>query len=446
MSVNNLILIVDDEESICRSLEGVLTDEGFKTKSVHSGELALKELEDYSPSVMLLDIWMPGLDGIETLKKIREKHPNVPVIMMSGHATVTTAIEALKIGAIDFIEKPIVLERIVEAVKAVSTNSKTKNFLSSLKKIEATEKDIGEYNSDVQIVNNSFGSQFWKGKPRPQKTLSSSALLYGQGLHTGKKSGLVLEPLPINSGIHFVGVGQTTAAPAHLDYVSSTGFATTISNGGTRASTIEHLMSACCAYGITNLLVKCNNEVPVMDGSSKEFCDLFRDIGIKEQGGSPVFDIAVPSTIRVEKSSDEFIQIEPADDLIIDYTLSYPNPVGVQKFTYKLDDSKNYEKEIALARTFGFVKDIGYLQQQGLALGGRFDNFVLIGDSGPINSKLRYEDEFVRHKILDAIGDLYLLGRRLSGKITAKMTGHSDNIALLREIVKAAGINNKKTS
>ena len=118
----------------------------------------------------------------------------------------------------------------------------------------------------------------------------------------------------------------------------------------------------------------------------------------------------------------------------VDYTLSYPKPLGDQNYKFSLTDPESYKAEIAPARTFGFVKDIGRLQQHGLALGGRFDNFVLFGDTGPLNGSLRFPDEPVRHKILDAIGDLYLLGRRLRGKVTACMTGHSDNADLLRQI------------
>jgi UDP-3-O-acyl-N-acetylglucosamine deacetylase len=102
-----------------------------------------------------------------------------------------------------------------------------------------------------------------------------------------------------------------------------------------------------------------------------------------------------------------------------------------------LGDVQKYKREIAPARTFGFVKDIGWLQQQGLALGGRFDNFVLFGEEGPLNGNLRFSDEPVRHKVLDAIGDLYLLGRPLRGKVTAALTGHSDNVELLKMVREA---------
>ena len=118
----------------------------------------------------------------------------------------------------------------------------------------------------------------------------------------------------------------------------------------------------------------------------------------------------------------------------IDYTLDYPAPVGKQRYVFRLDDPSAFRKEIAPARTFGFARDIGALQRQGLALGGRFDNFILFGDDGPVNCELRFPDEPVRHKILDALGDLYLLGRRLQARVVACMTGHSHNISLLKKV------------
>ncbi|MCB0355063.1 MAG: UDP-3-O-[3-hydroxymyristoyl] N-acetylglucosamine deacetylase, partial [Bdellovibrionales bacterium] len=280
-----------------------------------------------------------------------------------------------------------------------------------------------------------FEKELFAGRAVPQKTIARSSLVYGQGLHSGMKSGLMLEPLPAGSGIHFIGVSDQKPVPAHVDYVESTGFATTIRLDRTEAATIEHLLSALHVYGVTNLLVKCNGEVPVLDGSSLKFCELLDETGVVEQD-AVVHAIRIESPIVVGKGPEQ-IRIEPADEFSIDYTLNYPPPLGKQHFTFTVNDIDAYRREIAPARTFGFVRDIGYLQAQGLAQGGRFDNFVLYGDQGPINGNLRFPNEAVRHKILDAIGDLYLLGRPLQGKVTASMTGHSDNIQLLRNLWQA---------
>jgi UDP-3-O-acyl N-acetylglucosamine deacetylase len=288
------------------------------------------------------------------------------------------------------------------------------------------------FRSAARLQSVVFGDRAARGALMPQRTLARSAVMYGQGLHSGKKSGLILEPLGPDSGIHFSGVSDNRAVPAHLDYVGSSGYATTIRLGSTQVATIEHVMSALNAYGISNLLIKCNGEVPVLDGSAVEFCSLFEDVGFENQAGD-WHQIAVREPLCVDAGKAS-IRLEPCDAFEIDYTLEYPPPVGRQRFVFRLDDPEVYRKEIAPARTFGFVRDIGQLQRQGLALGGRFDNFVLFGDEGPINDALRFPDEPVRHKILDAIGDLYLLGRRLQARVVAHMTGHSHNVALLRKV------------
>lgn len=434
MAINAEILVVDDELSIRRTLEGIFKDEGYTTMLAEDGESALKALSEKRPSLVVLDIWMPGMDGIETLRRIKQLYPELPVIMVSGHATIATAITATKMGASDFVEKPIDLHRLMRSVQSALLSNPENKAQAVARGIEEENSELSfsgmEETSGINPVV--FSKSGMEGRSFHQKTLANSAILYGQGLHSGKKSGLILEPLPLNSGIHFVGVSENTPVPAHVDFVESTGFATTVKLGATQAGTIEHLMSALHAYGISNLLIKCNGEVPVMDGSARDFCVLFEDVGIEDQGGE-WHEIAIDETFRVGNDK-EYIQIEPADEFIIDYTLSYPEPLGTQHMVFTLNDPEAYKREIAPARTFGFVKDVGYLQKQGLALGGRFDNFVLYGDEGAINDQLRFDNEAVRHKILDAIGDLFLLGRKLRGKVSAKMTGHSDNISLLRAI------------
>ncbi|MCB0311511.1 MAG: UDP-3-O-[3-hydroxymyristoyl] N-acetylglucosamine deacetylase, partial [Bdellovibrionales bacterium] len=397
-------------------------------------------LEEQHFSIVMLDIWLRGMDGLEVLKRIKERFPALPVIMISGHATIATAIKATRMGASEFIEKPLDLEATVGAVRRIiseHTHSeldlKHENDAETHSGVQVSAFEIaGDLHAELNRI--AFAGQRLAGRRVAQRTLASSIVLYGQGLHSGVKSGLILEPLPPNSGIHFIGMSDPIAVPAHVDFVESTGYATMLKFGATQAATIEHLMSALHAFGISNLLVKCNGEVPVFDGSARDFCQLFETTGFEEQSGD-WYEIEVKKIYRVGNSK-EFIQIEPADEFSITYTLDYPEPVGRQQMHYSPLSAQTFKRDIAAARTFGFVKDIGALQSAGLALGGRFDNFVLIGSDGAVNTELRYPDEMVRHKILDAIGDLYLLGRPLRGKVTASMTGHSDNIALLREIRK----------
>ena len=422
------ILIVDDEASIRKSLEGVLGDEGYSCALASDGADALSRLEALRPSLVILDIWMPGMDGIETLRRMKALQPDTPVIMMSGHATISTAIKATKIGASDFIEKPLELDVLLNAIRrALGTQDAARIPAGDPGPI-----DLPSMEGTPELAPLVFRRQSMPGDLFPQRTLARSAVLYGQGLHSGRKSGLIFEPLGPDSGIHFVGVSDNRAVPAHLDFVESTGWATTIRLGTTHVATIEHVMSALNAYGVSNLLIKCNGEVPVLDGSSVEFCSLFEEVGFENQTGD-WHGIRVEEPIRIDAGKASML-IEPCDAFEIDYTLEYPPPVGKQRYVFRLEDPSTYRKEIAPARTFGFAKDIGLLQRQGLALGGRFDNFVLFGEEGPINDALRFPDEPVRHKIMDMIGDLYLLGRRLQARVVAHMTGHTQNIALLKKV------------
>jgi UDP-3-O-[3-hydroxymyristoyl] N-acetylglucosamine deacetylase len=430
------ILVVDDEQSICKTLQEVFGEEGHQVFSAFSGKSALAFVEVERPDIIFLDIWMPEMDGLETLREVLKIDKTIKVIMMSGHASIATAVEATRQGALDFLEKPFDLEALLSTLQKVCEEEVC---AEEHKSIDSTKiETVQNKNSHARVgdlLKLVFGNLGLPGKLNVQKTLAQSTVIYGHGVHTGKKSGLVLEPLPENSGIHFLNIKHSVQpVPAHVTYVESTGYRTALRRDDTLVGTIEHLMSALHAFGVCNLLIKCNDEVPVLDGSALEFCKLIEEVGIKEQNAT-IPAIKVDQKYRVGNDK-EFIEIEPAEEFTIHYTLTYPEPIGVQVFEYTLQNIESYKNEIAPARTFGFVKDIGALQAKGLAQGGRFDNFVLIGENGIINADLRFPNEAVRHKILDAIGDLYLLGRQIQGKVTAKMTGHSDNVALLNEIWK----------
>lgn len=438
-----LALVVDDEVSICDALCQILQDESFQTLRAHDGPEALEIVREFKPSVVFLDIWLPGWDGIETLEKIRAVSPNSEVIMISGHASISNALEATKRGAFDFIEKPLDLEAIILSAHRALERVEQRIF----GKLKEPALGNGGLNSAGDATSTRLAptllphagilSKGLAGNNIGQRTLRSSTILYGHCLHSGRKSGLVLEPLPANSGIHFSGMGSAASVPAFVQYVESTAFATTIRSGQTAAATIEHLMSALHAYKISNLLIKCNGEVPIFDGSALEFCNIIEEVGVLEQEGA-WHEIVIDKKYEVSAGNNgEVITIEPSDAFRVHYELDYPAPVGRQSFEFALTSSESFKNEIAGARTFGFMKDIEKLQKAGLAAGGRLDNFILIGSEGVINTQLRFDNELVRHKILDAIGDLYLIGRPLRGKVTARMTGHSDNINLLRAFAPA---------
>ncbi|MFQ5894879.1 MAG: UDP-3-O-acyl-N-acetylglucosamine deacetylase [Nitrospinota bacterium] len=278
-------------------------------------------------------------------------------------------------------------------------------------------------------------------RPRslPQRTLRRSVVLCGQGLHSGLKTGLILQPLPPGSGIQFGKITLEGTVPALVDFVESTDYATTIRNGPVVARTIEHLMAVLHAYGISNLLVKVSDEVPIMDGSALDFCQIIEGGGLEEQD-EPAGEFVVerPYVVGEEGSEEGFLRLEPAEGFSITYTLDYPPPIGRQVFEYVHSGPETFKREVAPARTFGFLREVEQLERLGLASGGRLDNLILVDDEKVINTELRFPDEFARHKVLDLMGDLYLLGRPIRGRVVAEKTGHSDNVALLRSLAHAA--------
>jgi UDP-3-O-acyl N-acetylglucosamine deacetylase len=181
------------------------------------------------------------------------------------------------------------------------------------------------------------------------------------------------------------------------------------------------------------LLVKVQGEVPIMDGSAAEFCQAIEEAGIQEEPEEWP-EIIIDRRYQVRAKGGEWIRIEPAGVFSVNYVLRYPEPVGEQEHFYTQQGPEFFKAEIAPARTFGFLRDIEKLQTMGLAGGGKLNNCIIIGDEKIINTDLRYANEFARHKILDILGDFYLLGRPIRGAVSAHMTGHSDNIALLRQI------------
>jgi UDP-3-O-[3-hydroxymyristoyl] N-acetylglucosamine deacetylase len=415
------VLVVDDEGDIRASLRGVLGDEGLRVLEAEDGGRALHLVRSERPELVLLDVWMPEVDGIEVLRCLQEEPDRPQVIMLSGHGNIETAVQATKLGAFDFIEKPFSIDALLLVVNRALKHRALRG---------------AEGAGAAEVIARSNGSPEAAARAhRAQRTIGRSVIASGHGLHTGIKSGLILSPLPAGSGIVFANLTTAATVPAHLDFVESTGYATTLHAQGMTVGTVEHLLATLHAYGITNLLIKAQSEVPTMDGSAKSFCALLEQAGIEEQHGG-IEEIVIERPLRVGGSGpdDESISIEPADGFSIAYTLIYPQPVGRQEYLYVHTGADAFAAEIAPARTFGFVKDMKAMAAMGLASGGRLDNCILVDDEKIVNTTLRFPDEFARHKILDIMGDFYLLGRPLRGRIVARKTGHGDNIALLRQV------------
>jgi UDP-3-O-acyl N-acetylglucosamine deacetylase len=423
------ILVVDDEDKVRESVREVLGDEGYRVVDTADGTRVLELVEQERPGLVLLDIWMPQIDGIDLLKQIKSQAPSIPVVMISGHGNIHTAVTATKAGAFDFIEKPLSLHALLSTVQRAlgafpAARAKGANG-NGLRKTKTEKRSLA-------AVRHS-------GTSIKQRTLKKSIVTSGQGLHSGIKTGLILHPSPPQSGILFTGISGDVRVPAHLDYVGSTGYATSLRDRGFAVGTVEHLLAALHSYGITNLLVKVQGEIPILDGSAVEFCNLIDEAGIQEETEERS-EIVVDRAYRVGSRSGESITIEPADVFSVRYVLQYPKPVGIQEHLYIDKGPLHFKEEIAPARTFGFLKDIEQLQQAGLVNGGKLNNCILIDDERIINTDLRFPDELARHKVLDIIGDFYLLGKPVRGAITAHMTGHSDNIALLRELRSGMGL------
>ncbi|MGD0946980.1 MAG: UDP-3-O-acyl-N-acetylglucosamine deacetylase [Candidatus Binatia bacterium] len=427
------VLVVDDEAQIRNSLRGILAEEGLQVLEAEDGRQALDLIEREHPELVILDIWMPEMDGLQLLQQLHDAAPGPEVVMISGHGNIETAVRATKLGAFDFIEKPFSLDALLRVVNRALDHYAAVRRTAAVTPdgagtAETTAEGTGPHTQPLPCARR------WK-----ECSIARSVVVSGQGLHSGVKTGLILQPLPPGSGILFTSLSTDETVPAQLECVDSTGYATTLHRNGVTARTVEHLMATLHAYRITNLLVKVQGEVPIMDGSAIAFCDLIENAGVVEQEGM-VEEIAINRRIAVGKEDGEMIAIEPADCFGISYTLLYPHPVGLQQYTYLHSGPQSFRDEIAPARTFAFLRDMKQLAAMGLASGGRLDNCVLIDDEKVVNTALHFPDEFARHKILDIMGDVYLLGRPLRGMITARMTGHSDNIALLREIQRALGL------
>ena len=417
------ILVVDDEDGVRESVREVLTDEGYRVLDTADCSRVLEMIKAERPELVLLDIWMPQVDGIGLLKEIKSQEPDLNVVMVSGHGNIHTAVTATKFGAFDFLEKPVSLDGLLSTVQRALGETPTAQ--AGQKKASPPQAAMP---GKVDAAVNGHAM-----RPIKQKTLKKSVVLSGQGLHSGVKTGLILHPLPANSGVLFTGISGDVTVPAHLDYVGSTGYATSLRSKGYAVGTVEHLLAVLHSYGITNLLVKVQGEIPIMDGSALEFCQAIEEAGVQEED-EECAAIVIDRPYRVDAKGGESIRIEPAEVFSVRYVLRYPKPVGEQEHHYVYSSPEFFKTEIAPARTFGFLRDIEKLQTMGLAGGGKLNNCIIIGDDKIINTDLRYANELARHKILDILGDFYLLNRPIVGAITAHMTGHSDNIALLRQI------------
>ncbi len=272
-----------------------------------------------------------------------------------------------------------------------------------------------------------------------QRTLQNPIRATGVGLHTGEKVLMTLRPAPVNAGIVFrrIDLDPVVEIPAEALRVGDTMLGTTLVQGDVRVATVEHLLSAMAGMGIDNALVDLSaTEVPIMDGSAAPFVFLIQSAGIAEQGAPKRFTrIIRPVEVR---DGDKWARIDPFDGFKVNFEIEFDHPMFRRHLRRESMDfsSTSFLREVSRARTFGFMRDLETLRGQNLIMGGSMDNAIVLDDYRILNEDgLRYENEFVRHKILDAIGDLYLLGHSLIGEFSGYKSGHGLNNRLLRELI-----------
>ena len=272
-----------------------------------------------------------------------------------------------------------------------------------------------------------------------QRTLKHGVECTGIGLHSGEAVSIKIKPAPVDTGIQFVrtDLDGHPIVKAGFDSVADTTLATTIGTNGCTIATIEHLMAAFFGLGIGNAVVDLDGpEIPIMDGSAAPFIFLIKSAGIKEQNAPRRF-MVIKKPFKID-DGDRSVAIYPSNELKVTYLIDFQHPL-LRNQEYELVFSgREFVREISSARTFGFLRDIQTLKENGFAKGGSLDNAVVIDDFRIINEDgLRFQDEFVRHKILDFIGDLSIVGAPIIGHFDVKKSGHFLNQQMLKALMES---------
>jgi UDP-3-O-[3-hydroxymyristoyl] N-acetylglucosamine deacetylase len=267
-----------------------------------------------------------------------------------------------------------------------------------------------------------------------RRTLKRAVGCTGIGLHSGKAVRLQLRPAPAEHGVVFRRTDLGIEIPATLDHLARLDHATTLSREGASVETVEHLLSALQALGVDDVVVEVDGpEVPIMDGSAAPFVILIHEAGLRPLA-TPRRYLKILKPVEIVRGSKS-ARLVPADHFEISYAIGFDHPLLRHQAISLRITPETFVESIAPARTFGFLREVETLRRNGLALGGSLENAVVIGDSGVLNNKLRFEDEFVRHKVLDAIGDLGLLGFPVVGRLEASRAGHALHAAVARELL-----------
>jgi UDP-3-O-[3-hydroxymyristoyl] N-acetylglucosamine deacetylase len=268
-----------------------------------------------------------------------------------------------------------------------------------------------------------------------QRTLRRQISCVGIGLHSGNKVQLSLKPATADSGIRFrrTDLGGHDV-PATVQHLAGINLATGLARNDVAVDTVEHLLSALVSMNIDNVLIELNSpEVPIMDGSAAPFVYLIQEAGVKTLAAARKY-LKIVRPIAISRG-DKRIALYPSDHFKVTYSISYDHPLlRHQSRTLRITE-ESFIEDVAPARTFTFLKDVEQLRQNGLALCGSLENAIVLGETGVLNKALRFEDEFVRHKILDAVGDLALVGYPVIGHLVAHRAGHALHTEFAAKII-----------
>ena len=421
VKTKNSVLIIDDEEDILSSCKAVLEDEDYDVETAKNYEEAIKIFESKKIDLVFLDVWLPNVDGLDILSNIKEKYNNTTVIMMSGHAGVETAVRATKMGAYDFLEKPISISKLLSSCDEVLNKKENNN------------------ETEINYSNNNHNKSKLKYKI-PQRTIAKSVVVSGFALMEGRKTALTLVPAEVNTGIVFVDINSNTHIKLSHENIlskdkSGAVNSTALINGSRHIKTTEHFLAALHMMGITNLIVKCDGEVPNVDGSALVFCDALKEAGYIEQE-----DYIEPIVIDREliygnvNDNETYIILSPYDGLEVNLRIDFAGSIGVQQYDYKFESFEQFSEDIGRARSFNTLDNIDYAQKMGMAGSGMIGSHIILCEGKVINTKLHFDNEFVRHKILDIIGDMYILARPIRAKITANKSSHSFNHSVVHDL------------
>lgn len=421
IKTKNSVLIIDDEEDILSSCKAVLEDEDYDVETAKNYEEAIKIFESKKIDLVFLDVWLPNVDGLDILSNIKEKYNNTTVIMMSGHAGVETAVRATKMGAYDFLEKPISISKLLSSCDEVLNKKENNN------------------ETEINYSNNNHNKSKLKYKI-PQRTIAKSVVVSGFALMEGRKTALTLVPAEVNTGIVFVDINSNTHIKLSHENIlskdkSGAVNSTALINGSRHIKTTEHFLAALHMMGITNLIVKCDGEVPNVDGSALVFCDALKEAGYIEQE-----DYIEPIVIDREliygnvNDNETYIILSPYDGLEVNLRIDFAGSIGVQQYDYKFESFEQFSEDIGRARSFNTLDNIDYAQKMGMAGSGMIGSHIILCEGKVINTKLHFDNEFVRHKILDIIGDMYILAKPIRAKITANKSSHSFNHSVVHDL------------